>query len=498
MPAASELVTRLILDQSQFNTGIKQVETRVQRFGSMMPKLIAGLAFGAIGIAAGLAARNLAEMTEKIDDIATRSQKLGITTDAFQKLSYIAKMSDSSLEVVDIGMQKIAASISKAEQGSKIMIETFRKLGLTARDLKNQALDKTYLDIAAAINKIKNPNDQLIAAQSIFGSKAGAAQLQVIRADVEAIGKEYDTLGSKLSGAQIRNASALEDSAKKFKETVSGMANALLTSMSPALTTLITKATQLTTILADGTKAVVQGADSFVGRQLAGVERFIQGVYKQSSRLNMAGLIPGNFRAALGALQDSPKEKGLVSIQASADKAAVGLEKAGLAASEFAEKATDSITNMIDSITSQGISAQLQRVLGPMITEKYSGKEYSSDRLSGFDSSIQEAFKQVTMYGGAASNTINGLLERATREVSSLGSPALMGVIDEVKKYATNRGVSINDVNNKKPEIVLQIVPSKLFDAEILKSSSVISYIKSATKAAIISEVTSAASSVGK
>jgi len=243
MALASELLTKITADNKQFAKTFADSGSIVSSFASTFSKVIGGLSL--IGLA-----KNFSDVIEKIDGIGDSAARLNITTDAFQQLSYAAKMSDSSMASLSAGMEKLASSVFDAEKNGGSLQEIFKALGLETSKLKGMSLDKMYLAVADALSKVGNSSQQLAMTKGIFG-KAGGDQLQIIRGNVTALIAEYDKLGTKLSSTQIENASIASDMKKRFWETFDGVSNKMIADLAPAFTFFVTELSKILGMLTE-------------------------------------------------------------------------------------------------------------------------------------------------------------------------------------------------------------------------------------------------------
>jgi hypothetical protein len=128
------------------------------------------------------------------DQITDMSRRMGLTTDAFQKLSYMAKMSGADLG----GMTRAIVSIAnEATKSNTIFGVSTREMG---GNVKSTGV--LFQDLVMKISDIKNPTDRLAVSMKLFGragfevnamASQGRERLQELAGETETYGLILDT-----------------------------------------------------------------------------------------------------------------------------------------------------------------------------------------------------------------------------------------------------------------------------------------------------------------
>jgi hypothetical protein len=176
---ARELTIKINADGRQARQELGSVEKAVQGVETATVKVdksvatMGGNVAKAVGVIGGaFAAANIGAEAKKAVDatsrIADAAQRMGIGTDAVQKLAIAARMGGSSLEAVQTAMGQMANILGDEKGGAKALAA----VGLTFKDIHGLSPDQTFTKIADAIGKIPEPLRQADAARDIFGRGA--------------------------------------------------------------------------------------------------------------------------------------------------------------------------------------------------------------------------------------------------------------------------------------------------------------------------------------
>jgi hypothetical protein len=173
------LLVRLGLDGSQFESGVKRVQSTGASFAKDFKREVGGT------LAAMFAVDKVAEYGKAAIDLAGKltdlSSKLGVSAEFLQEMSYAAELSGASLDDVSGAMEKLAIARTKALSGDAGMVEAFQKLGVSAADLKSMRIEDIFTKIGGAFENGINPQPLLGALREIAGK--GSTSLVPAMAD---------------------------------------------------------------------------------------------------------------------------------------------------------------------------------------------------------------------------------------------------------------------------------------------------------------------------
>jgi hypothetical protein len=205
------------------------------------PGLIASLATvrnGMLALGVGAAAHAVKSVVDGIGDIREASQRLGVTTDTFQRLRVLAEQNGTSVQSLGTAFRTLANS---AVQPTKESAAAFAALGVSAKDANGQfkSTNELFFEVAGALADVGNETERSALAQDLLGRSA--QDLKPIFAGGRAeIDKQRKALAAMnvLSAETITQADDLSDSWKAIGPSLLAAAEPLLKLLLPALTDL--------------------------------------------------------------------------------------------------------------------------------------------------------------------------------------------------------------------------------------------------------------------
>ena len=79
---------------------------------------------------------------QSIDTLGKTATKLGVTSQALQKLRYASNLAGVETRTVDMAVQRFTRRLSEAANGTGEAKDALKELGLNAKELAKQPLDK--------------------------------------------------------------------------------------------------------------------------------------------------------------------------------------------------------------------------------------------------------------------------------------------------------------------------------------------------------------------
>ena len=150
-------------------------------------KVIAGAITTAVASVGALstsfynAAKATAEFGDHIDKM---SQKMGISTDAYQEWDFIAQHSGTSMDSLKTSMTKLSTA---AANGS----DAFEKLGISAEEAQSMSREELWNKTITALTGVEDETERARIAQELFGKGATemGALLNMSAEEIEAMRK---------------------------------------------------------------------------------------------------------------------------------------------------------------------------------------------------------------------------------------------------------------------------------------------------------------------
>lgn len=217
-------------------------------FGSTIKsgaKLIGGAIAGATAAAAG-AAKGLwdaASATAQYgDNIDKLSQKIGLSSTAYQEWEFIAQHSGTSMESLKTAMVKLSTA---AEKGS----DAFEALGISQEEAQSMSREELWNATILALTGVEDETERARIAQDLFGKGATemGALLNTSAEDIEAMRQQVHDLGGVMSEDAVKASAAFQDSLQNLQTSITGMKNNLTAELLPGITGIMDGLTQVFT-----------------------------------------------------------------------------------------------------------------------------------------------------------------------------------------------------------------------------------------------------------
>jgi predicted outer membrane protein len=174
---------------------------------------------GGAGLAAGTAvlapvAGLFTAAVERGKDLQLLADRMGTTTEAVSSLAYAFETIGVQADQFADAVKGLQQKLSTAADGQD---ETFRRLGLNARELMNLPLEDQFARIADALSRVSSPADQARFAMEALG-EVGLKVLPALKngsLDLAELKKEAGDVGATMSGEDARRATEVAKSTAK-------------------------------------------------------------------------------------------------------------------------------------------------------------------------------------------------------------------------------------------------------------------------------------------
>jgi hypothetical protein len=228
--------------------GIGKLGKAIGKVGSTGKEFFGELAGAVMKIATvGLAAAGaifgvVHSFSEAGDEVSTLAARLGLTTDAYQELSYAAKLADVDQETFNSSMQKLSKGTAEAAAGQGEAMIAYNALGISVRDSTGhlRSMESLLPEIAEKMKKVQNQSLRNALATKFFGREGmklngifqeGAEGLDRLR-------KEARDVGAVMTPDQIKAAEKFDDAFKSISSTLLMVRNIVGAALAPVLVNL--------------------------------------------------------------------------------------------------------------------------------------------------------------------------------------------------------------------------------------------------------------------
>lgn len=233
----ADLVVRLKADTAQLDRELKKTETKVEatsrRISSAFSALRPGLIAAGAAIAGGAAALGLMarRALETADDLGKAADRIGVTTESLQRLSFAADLAGVSQAQFEKGLETFVRRMGEAAGGTGALISGLEKLNpqLLSNISKAKSTEQAFLLVADAVAATTDPAKRAALAYAAFG-RSGIALVNTLVQGSDAIRAQGDEL-ERYAGLLSREAAqAAEDFNDSLTELSTFMSGRFLTS----------------------------------------------------------------------------------------------------------------------------------------------------------------------------------------------------------------------------------------------------------------------------
>ena len=216
---------------SAFERNASKVGRGMVKGGSMM--MGAGAAVGAAVFGAG---KSVADYAGSVKDAADST---GINTDAWQRMTYAAKISGIESEKLMTAMVKFDKTLTDAAGGSKTAGQIFKDLGISIKDAsgKMRAPEAVFEDVAELLANVEDGATKTAAACAFFG-KSGAELLPMLnegRNGLQGLYRTAEETGNVLANETLTAADEFGKSLDAVKLQAQGVMLQLGSALIPVL-----------------------------------------------------------------------------------------------------------------------------------------------------------------------------------------------------------------------------------------------------------------------
>lgn len=249
-----------------FEPDKQSVATADKVLDGLKGKLIGLAAVAAPGLLLKQGWDTLKQATAAADVAAKTARSIGVTTEAYQELTYAAGLSGVKSEQLNTAMLKLGKNANQAAKGNKELRATFKGLGVDVDALAKLKPDEQLEAMAEAASKIQDPGQRNALLMKIF-EEAGPKFASMFAGGAEgirAMRKEAEELGLIISDEDAVKAEAFNDSLDRLGQMATKLKQIFLLQLLPAIQPFLNDLTkwrkednkETSTILEDIAKAL--------------------------------------------------------------------------------------------------------------------------------------------------------------------------------------------------------------------------------------------------
>lgn len=241
---------RIVCDSSGFKSGLNKAESDAKSFTSRLEGIIgkAKTVLKAAGITTAVykvskSIWNLANETSAYgDQVDKASQKLGISTKAYQQWDYVLGQNGASIESMTTAFTTLKNGMT---DGTKEYKRSIKALGLAYKDISHMSTEQAFAAIVKQLQEMPESAQKSALAVDLFGKSATELMplLNQSAESTEELMKRAEELGIIMSEEDIASAAAFNDALDDMGRAFTSIKYKFGTQLMPILTKGMNKIT---------------------------------------------------------------------------------------------------------------------------------------------------------------------------------------------------------------------------------------------------------------
>ena len=223
------LFATLTLDNSDYEKKLDQSQKSANSFSSKIGtafktgvRAVAGFTTGVVAASTAITAlaMNFINAGSEIDD---NSQKLGISTEAYQYWSLVLQRAGTDASQLSMAIRNMTTFTQELSTGQADALLTLQKLGIGYEDFMAMNTEEQLYAIVEALQGMEDQTDKVTIAQEIFGTRVYQELLPLLNMEqgsLEDLREEFEGLGLVLSDNTIKSIAAVGDKVDNFTNTI--------------------------------------------------------------------------------------------------------------------------------------------------------------------------------------------------------------------------------------------------------------------------------------
>lgn len=223
------LFAKLTLDNSEYEAKIKDSQKTASSFSSKIgtafktgARAVVGFTTGVVAASTAITAlaMNFINAGSEIDD---NSQKLGISTEAYQYWSLVLQRAGTDASQLSMAIRNMTTFVENLSAGQGDALLTLQKLGIGYEDFMAMNTEEKLYAIVEALQGMESQTDKVTIAQDIFGNRVYQELLPLLgmqQGSLEDLREEFEGLGLVLSDNTIKNIAAVGDKVDNLTNTI--------------------------------------------------------------------------------------------------------------------------------------------------------------------------------------------------------------------------------------------------------------------------------------
>jgi hypothetical protein len=226
-----------------FDKSMRASGAQIEAFGQKLQNMAgAYLGFEALKAGAQSVKELVTSSIEGVSQTKILSERVGMSAQAFGKLSYAAKLAHVDQDSFAVSLEQMNKRLGEvAMEGSGPAADALKRFGLSASKLAGMGTEQAFFKLLGVMEGIRNPTERASVAMDIFG-KSGQGMINLVAKgseEIKALGGDAARMGIALSDIDVAKVEQADQAMIKLHEAGQGFYNMIVTELSPVIVELI-------------------------------------------------------------------------------------------------------------------------------------------------------------------------------------------------------------------------------------------------------------------
>ena len=278
------LFATLTLDNSEYEKKINESGKSAASVSSKM-----GTAFKTAGRVIGGVVTSVAAVTAAISalavktvdymgDIDDNAQRVGMSTEAYQKWAYAMQLAGGDASTLQIVMRELTMFTNELSAGQGDALLTLQKLGVGYEDFMALPVDQQLQAIIEGLQGMEDQTDKTTLAQEIFGNRAYQQLMPILNQEkgyVDDLFESMEDLGLVIGDDVVKAGAALGDKLDQLKLTFQTVGASIMSDLFPQIELVVGGLTGMATGAEDAGDKFVEGIVGIVDKLTSALPNLI-------------------------------------------------------------------------------------------------------------------------------------------------------------------------------------------------------------------------------
>lgn len=229
-----------------------------------------GATFAAIGAGVVEGGKLLVEAAGDVsafgEEIDKASQRVGMSTDAYQRWNYALSMNGSSMSEIEGGLKALNNTFDDAKNGVQSAVDKFEALGLSMEDIADLSREDLF---GVVINRLQGIDDEArrAALANDLLARSGMSLIPTLNTtaeELDALLQEAEDYGTIMSGEMVDASADYDDALYRMDASLQGLKNRLVGEFMPGMTQVMNGIAGMAAGIDGSDQEIQDGIDSIV------------------------------------------------------------------------------------------------------------------------------------------------------------------------------------------------------------------------------------------